>query len=225
MPQTKYTYSVASDLGGQAIIDVRLLKEAINANGTINATRTCDYLDLTGDVLDVWMDDALTSPSQTGALDSAMAAYSYVTPQSGTIFEAYVTESTSSYTDTWLKIDWDVVRETNSEIYQFAPGECEVEILKVGKYRIEASVSSDNTKANRSISTAAIYVDGVMVPGSQAMAYHRNSAYGNGTIFCKCTADITTNSSVICIRVKCHKGGGVLSLVANSCLIHIEKVE
>jgi hypothetical protein len=82
MADTKYTYSVSSDFPNQQV-DSDSLTTEINDSSISSATLI--YIEITGDVCDIWFDDPLSGADQT-TLDGIVAAHTGnpdISPKSG----------------------------------------------------------------------------------------------------------------------------------------------
>jgi hypothetical protein len=73
MAQTKYTYSIATDTASAAV-DVNALQEEVRASAIVIAL---DFINAFGDVLDIYMKDALTAGDET-ILNGVVTAHTAV---------------------------------------------------------------------------------------------------------------------------------------------------
>jgi hypothetical protein len=73
MAQTKYTYSIATDTANAAV-DVNALQEEVRASAIVIAL---DFINAFGDVLDIYMKDALTAGDET-ILNGVVTAHTAV---------------------------------------------------------------------------------------------------------------------------------------------------
>lgn len=62
------------------LMDLCTLQTAINANATINANNSVQFINGGGDTITIVFENALTFPDQIDALDAIISAYVYVAP-------------------------------------------------------------------------------------------------------------------------------------------------
>ena len=137
-------YWKAADLSGKEINNTQM-RNVINADPTISATRTCQSVHTrpkSGDIqVTIQFDDDLTTPAQTDALTTLLtgAGYTYQAVGTGRVFQAYTTTSVNTYTTSWIDVEFDVQNLENVDIYSHTTGTAEVTFLAAGDYEVRAA--------------------------------------------------------------------------------------
>lgn len=228
-------YWKAADLSGKEINNTQM-RNVINADPTISATRTCQSVHTrpkSGDIqVTIQFDDDLTTPAQTDALTTLLtgAGYTYQAVGTGRVFQAYTTTSVNTYTTSWIDVEFDVQNVENIDIYSHTTGTAEVTFLAAGDYEVYAKVSSDNLGSNRNESTAALFIDEgggsgfEQVGGSVSYAYHRTSVNGKDSATVLKTISGVQSGHKLVVRVKSKNASNALKLISDACLIRITKL-
>lgn len=186
LKRPKYEISNHLGSGGGATLNHDLLKTDINADATINTTRTCQSVSTHDDILTIRFDDNLTNPTQTNALTSVLSAYVYSAPVSDKVVNASTTVITTS--GVYIPINGMSITPT------------------AGSYVVMFSATASHSKDKKD-SQYAIFVDDTIVQNSE-----RDFGWDGGADFKNCRITIYTQAEVTVdgtqtIYVCWHDGG------------------
>ena len=200
------------------------LNSAISGK-TATVIKSGDNVNITWDIgltgAEILIQDAITNvhtaviPWQTGLLTN-------VTSVGDSIFSAYNSAGGQTIAGSWVSILWDTQDRIDSD-YSHTLGTSGITINSDGNYEIHSDITIYMTVGGRTQSEVRFILNGVQMPGTKALLYHRTTAQSGNSGTVKIVRTLT-QGDVINVQSIRRSGSGTTTTYPEGCRIYIKKI-
>jgi len=185
------------------------------------------------DVVTIIWDIGLTSP-EIAIQDGIIAAHDTIIPWQTALLTS-VDSVNDSYLSafnaaggiliitSWTDLTWDTQNRIDGD-YSHTLGSASITIDTTADYEINVDVTNSPTgTTSRSESEIRLVKNGVFVPGTKGLLYHRNTAQGGNSASFKIVLSLVA-TDIIKVQSILRSGSGIISTYPDGCRITIRKI-